>query len=146
MYDAILALTDGSRTAAAALDHAIALAERFDATVSLLAVVDPSRNPMAFGVREVAEIDRVADRVVADLIAAYDDHEVELRGDVRRGRPIEEVLAYAAAIDADLIVVGRSDAEEVATTALDRAADRLVRSASVPVTVVPEPVDGGAVE
>lgn len=140
MYDVILVPTDGSRAATAALDHAIAVAERFDAAVSLLAVVDPSRNPMAFGVREVAELDRAADRLVAELVAAYDGHDVELHGDVRRGRPTEEVLAYAEAIDADLIVVGRNGTEGTAT-GLGRTANRLARSALVPVVIVPEPID-----
>lgn len=146
MYDTILVPFDtgtddaADERAGAALAHAVGLAEHFDATIRVLAVVDPSRHPLAFGVGEVDAINRAAERLVDELVAAYDAHGVELQGDVRRGRPHEVALAYADETGADLIVVGRGSAEGAPETAWGRIAERLARLASVPIVVVPEPI------
>jgi len=141
VYDAILVPTDGREAATAALGHAVRLAKRLGAVVHVLAVVDPSRNPLSFGVKEVDELNRAADALVTELVATYDEHDVELRGTVRRGRPYEEALAYADEIPIDLIVVGRERVEGAPMTVLGRTADRLARSAPIPVAIVPGPSD-----
>lgn len=137
MYDAILAATDGSEQAEAALEHAIALGAATGATVHVVTVVETSDNPMKFGTAEVDELNRAAEEVVEDVVEAYDGQDVELRGDVRRGRPAEALREYAAEVGVDLIVVGERGADGVAGTILGSTADRLARTADVPVTIVP---------
>lgn len=139
----ILVPTDGSDAAGTALERGLQLAELDDATVHVLSVVDTTTNPMRFGVAEVAELDRATEELVDEIVDAYGDRDVEIRGSIRRGRPASTILAYAEENTIDLIVVGRTGRDGVADALLGSTADRLVRQASVPVIVVPanEPVD-----
>ncbi|WP_290813083.1 universal stress protein [Halovivax sp.] len=137
MYDAILAATDGSERAEAALAHAIELGAATGATVHVVTVVETSDNPMKFSTAEVDELNRTAEEIVDEIVAAYDGQDVEIRGDVRRGRPAEALLTYADEADVDLIVVGERGADGVSGALLGSTADRLARTADVPVTIVP---------
>ena len=137
MYDAILAGTDGSEAATKALEHAIELAAAVDATVHVVTVVETSGSPMTFTTEQVDELNRAASELVDRVVAAHDDQDVDIRGDVRRGRAAEALLAYADEADVDLIVVGERGADGVAEAILGSTADRLVQQADHPVTIVP---------
>ncbi|WP_254863874.1 universal stress protein [Halovivax gelatinilyticus] len=137
MFDTILVGTDGSDRAEAALDYAISLGAAVGATVHVVTVVETSENPMKFGTAEVDEINAAADAIVDEVVAAYDGEAVDIRGDVRRGRPTDALLAYANEIDAAMIVVGERGADGVTGALLGSTADRLARTADVPVTIVP---------
>ncbi len=136
-FESILIATDGSDQAKRALERAIAMAEPLEATVHVLAVVDTDRSPMTFDVETVGELEDAKERVVDEIVAAHDDHAVEVRGAVRRGRPAPEIVAYAEENAIDVIVVGRSGETGLAETLLGSTTDRVLRSASVPVVVVP---------
>ena len=137
MYDVILVGTDGSPEAEAAIDHAITLGAATGAVVHVVAVVDSSGSPMAFGIGEVDDINRAAEELVEDVRSVYRGEDVEIRGDVRRGEPAEALETYAADAGADLIVVGQRGAGGVTTSILGSTADRLARTATIPVTIVP---------
>ncbi len=143
MYDSFLVPTDGSDGAHTALEHAIALAEPIGAVVHVITVVDSAANSFAFGVDEVDELNRAAQRIVDELIDTYDGRDVAIRGTVRRGRPLRQILAYADEEEIDLIVVGRTGANGTARSLLGSTADRLIRSSSIPVTVVPSGTGAG---
>lgn len=136
MYDSILVATDGSDNARAALEHALDLAAAVDAVVHVVTVVDPD-SPMRFGVAEVEELDDAAQDVVDEIVRVYDDHDVEIRGDVRRGTPVETLLEYATESDADLIVAGQHGSGGLSDVLLGSTTDRLIRLSSIPVVVVP---------
>ncbi|TYL36541.1 universal stress protein [Natronococcus pandeyae] len=133
----ILVPTDGSDAAGTALERALQFAEPDDATVHVLSVVDTTTNPMRFGVAEVAELDRATEELVDEIVDAYGDRDVEIRGAIRRGRPASTILAYAEENEIDLLVVGRTGRDGVADALLGSTTDRLVRQASIPVIVVP---------
>ncbi|MDG5761726.1 universal stress protein [Natronococcus sp. A-GB1] len=136
----ILAPTDGSDAAEAALERALRFAELEGATVHVLSVVDTTANPMRFGVAEVADLDRARTKLVDDVVDACGDRtpELEVRGAVRRGRPAAAILEYAEEQAIDLLVVGRTGRGGVAEALLGSTADRLVRRAPIPVVVVPD--------
>ena len=137
MYRTILVPTDGSDTSRRALEHAVAIAERFGATVHLLGVVDPSRNPMLFGVDSAEELDDAVRSIVDEIAAVYEEGQIGIRGEVRRGRPHRAILRYADEEDVDLLVMGRTGEESLADALLGSTADRVVRYATVPVVLVP---------
>lgn len=141
----ILAPTDGSDAADAALERALRIADLEGATVHVLSVVDTTANPMRFGVAEVAELDRARTDLVDGIVDACGDRtpELEVRGAVRRGRPAETILEYAEEHAIDLLVVGRTGRGGVAEALLGSTADRLVRRSPIPVVVVP---DGGGTD
>lgn len=132
----ILVPTDGSAAADSALARALQLAERIEATVHILTVVDPA-NPLQFDVDDVVELDRAANRIVEETVEAATGREVDVQGAVRRGGPAETILDYAVENEIDMLVIGRTERGGVVETLLGSTADQLVRNASVPVVVVP---------
>ena len=133
MYDTVLVSTDGSEPANRATDHALDIASRFDADLHALYVVDTRR----YG------SDRISDSegVLGDLADQGREvlSDIELRADVdvtteiRRGRPSEEIDAYADEIDADLLVLGNRGLGGTAGGQIGSVAERVVRYANRPV-------------
>lgn len=137
MYDTILVPVDGSATSRRALHHALVLAADAGATLHVLAVAEPAANPLAFGVDDVVEIEAAVGDLVEALREEGAARGVTVKTDVRRGQPAEMILAYAAEIDADLVVVGRQGASADPDAAFGRVAERVARKSSAPVVLVP---------
>jgi nucleotide-binding universal stress UspA family protein len=122
MYEKILVPTDGSEATTEALEHALDLAERHDATVEALYVVDERKyNGMGPDRRDEARetLERKGERAV---------EEVAMRA---------VVVQHAQGTDVDVIVIGthgRSRHGHEAT--LGSVTRRVVENATVPVFVV----------
>ncbi|MFP8956924.1 universal stress protein [Natrialbaceae archaeon A-CW3] len=136
--DTILVGVDGSETARRALGRALSLAEQYDASVFVLSVVDPDGTPLTFDVETVDELEQTKRHLVDDIVAEYDSHTVEVSGVIRRGRPADVIRQFAENHDVDLIVLGRSGHGPITEALLGSTADRVIRTSSVPVVVVPE--------
>lgn len=67
-----------------------------------------------------------------------------VRTALRRGRPAEAILGYAADRDADLIAMGTHGRTGLDRFPLGSTAERVVRHADVPVVTVPLAARGGA--
>ena len=109
MYDRILVPTDGSDHADRAFDRAVELADRTDATLSLLHVVDTAR----IGEPALSSAELVVDQREDDGTAllkglAERAHGRGLETDLHNchGEPSHEIRQYAAEVDADLVVMG----------------------------------------
>lgn len=139
MYQTILVPIDGTEASRNALRHASTIAKGSDATIALLAVIEPSGNPMAFTADTIEEIDQEL-RELVDAVATVDDPiDVDVRANVRRGHsPHETVLDFVDEIDADLVVLGRTGTRSLPRAILGSTTDRIVRLSEVPVVVVPE--------
>ncbi|MWV65505.1 universal stress protein [Halorubrum sp. JWXQ-INN 858] len=132
MYDVILVATDGSDPANRAITAALEHAERFGATLHAVYVVD---------------IDRYVEPLLSDADVAK--REVEAWGSERleevteqgrslgvevvtrccHGKPSKEIINYADAIDADLVVIGYQGYAHADTDHIGSVADRVVRNA-----------------
>ncbi len=139
MYDSILVATDGSEAAATAVDHAVALADRFDAGLYGVAVVD-ERTDYDTGIVDPEEArahleERAADWL-EDLEARAREDGLEVETAVRSGVPHEEILAYAAEIGADPIVIGSRGRSSFKGALLGSTVDRVVRTTDRSVLVV----------
>ena len=145
MYDTILIPTDGSDVATTAGRYGLVLAERFDATVHVLSVVDPDR----FATGAVGDVDdlirrqreRLHDRAwtVVDRLAA--ESPVPTETHVVEGRPS---AALASAIDdygTDLVAMGTHGRSGVDRYLFGSLAERTLRTAHVPVIAVRTPAD-----
>lgn len=141
MYETILVGTDGSKAAEAALAHAIDIAESLGAAVHVLTVVDTNESPFRFGVEEVDAIDRASTELIDDIVAAHEDSDVTIRGEVRRGRPEQTIVEYADSIGADVIVVGQQGEADLEDRLLGSTTDRIARLTNVPLIVVPNVTD-----
>lgn len=136
MVERILVPTDGSETAASAMDAAVAMAERDDAEVHVLNVVnsryyDTSIDSAVAPLRERGEgyVAELADRAEAAGVAVVTTVEV--------GRPARTILAYAADEDVDLIVMGTTGRGDLQRRLLGSVTEFVVTHADVPVHVVP---------
>jgi len=99
VYSSIVVGTDGSPTAEVAVNHAIGLAVLCGAPLTVTLAHEPDDDP---------EEDTGA-RVAAILTSAHQQAAsfgVTVRTEARVGKPVEAILAAAAANGADLVVVG----------------------------------------
>ena len=136
----LLVPTDGSDTAAAALDVGIDLALTDSSTLQLLSVIDTSlfgselqADQYAEGLSETAsEIvtdarDRATAAGVTDVVTAVEEDESVVAG----------IQSYAADADSDCIVVGTHGRTGLDRYLLGSVTETLIRTTSIPVLVVP---------
>ncbi|RQG93803.1 universal stress protein [Natrarchaeobius chitinivorans] len=138
MYHDLLLATDGSDGARRATQHAVSLANRLDATVHVLSVVEegPHSSEKRDELRSDPEQEATEAVEAAERVATAEG--VDVTTAIRSGVPQEEILDAADATGADLIVVGT-----VGRTGLDQlivgsVAEEVVRHATVPVVTVRE--------
>ncbi|GGL64982.1 universal stress protein [Halocalculus aciditolerans] len=141
MYDRILVATDGSEHALAAAREALGLAETHDAIVYALYVVETSTSWLAVSKNEVTDALRdvgidAGKTALADVESLAADRDVDLVTELGEGSADEEILAYAAEIDADLAVMGTHGREGVRRRLVGSVAERVVRDAPMPVLTV----------
>lgn len=141
MVDRVLLPVDDSPGSTAAVEHALSVYP--DASFVLLHVVDPRLWISTDEYGEVYYAEETQDAVVdeADDLLAAARKTVEAAGrpveTVRvLGRPATEIVAYAGENDVDAIVMGSHGRRGLDRVLLGSVAERVVRRASVPVTVV----------
>lgn len=135
MYDDVLFPTDGSGDANRALEHALEVAERFDATLHVVFVAnvgeeaDDQTRRRAKGPGEAALV------AIDDAAREYG---LDVRTVVREGRPARELLAYAESAPVDVIVMGTHgrDGTDRPRRLLGGVTDHIVRTSDVPVMTV----------
>jgi nucleotide-binding universal stress UspA family protein len=139
VYDRVLVPTDGSEAANAAAAHAIDIAERYDATVHTLYVVDVRMSPISTGMDREAVLD-LLDRSDRQPTAAIRDRAetagVTVVEAVRLGVPHETIRAYVADEDIDLVVMGTHGRTGLERALLGSVTERVLRSGDVPVLTV----------
>jgi len=147
-YSRILLPTDGSANAEATIRHGAALADRYDATVHALNVVDIQAAGGAFNAGGLNEtfIERLeengcdaVDSVVDDLEEMVPDVAVEPA--VERTDSFDGVAAglreYVSNHDIDLVVMGSHGRSNLKRQLLGSVTSQLLRTVSVPVLVTP---------
>jgi len=139
MYDRILVPTDGSPSMQTVVDHALELANVHDATVHGLYVVDTGN----FATLPVETTwDGVAGLLREEGEQAMSEFE-EMAGDapvetaITEGNPSSEIVDYALEHGCDTVVMGTHGRGGIDRLLLGSVAERVVRSAPVPVVTVP---------
>jgi nucleotide-binding universal stress UspA family protein len=147
MYERILIPTDGSETAERAVDEALAVAERFDAKVHALYVVDTDAVDVGLGTEQVdrirsglfGEMDELEDRARKATGYVADrgrERGVAVEEQFRGGRPHEVIADFAEDHDVDLIVLGSHGRSGIRRMLLGSVTERLLRSTHRSVLVV----------
>ncbi|MFB6133996.1 MAG: universal stress protein [Halanaeroarchaeum sp.] len=136
MIDTVVIATDGSESVERAVAVALDLADRFDASVHALSVVDESE--VASAPEEVRERLREAleshgESAVADVKSEADRSVLTA---VREGRPPAEISAYAREVDADVVATGTRGRHGENRFLIGSVAERVVRTCPVPVLTV----------
>lgn len=136
MFDTLVIATDGSESVTRCVDVAVDLADRFDAAVHALYVVDES------------EVDSAPTELQDDLQTALETQSeaaletVRERADgpvttaVRQGRPADEISTYAQEVDADVVATGCRGRHGEHRFLIGSVAERVVRTCPVPVLSV----------
>ena len=136
MFETILIATDGSDSVGRAVTVALEFADRFDATVHVLSVVDAGEvesSPDSVRDQLRAALSEQADEALS-AVAASTDQPVETV--VREGRPATEISDYAAEIDADVVATGTRGRHGENRFLIGSVAERVVRTCPVPVLTV----------
>jgi len=136
MFETILIATDGSDSVRRAVAVALDLADRFDATVHALSVVDANEvdsSPETVREQLRTALSEQADEALSSIAAAT-DQPVETA--VREGRPATEISTYAREIDADVVATGTRGRHGENRFLLGSVAERVVRTCPVPVLTV----------
>lgn len=138
MLDSILIATDGSKKASKVVDHGLDLAERFDAEVHAIYVVETEASYiLTVGVsdKEMEEYRAYGEETVEGVVDRAEERGLEGVGVVKTGKIAAEIVDYADEADVDGVVVGRSGRGEIEKY-LGSAAEKIVRMSPKPVTVV----------
>ena len=148
MYDRILLPTDMSAGVDQAIEHAIDAAQRYDAELHVLYVVDADAYSSYPGDEYVHEfegletaLEQAGEEAIEEIIAETDEAGVETVTAIRHGVPHEEILEYIGEGDVDLTVIGSKNRSGEYRRLLGSVADRVVNMAEGPVTVVKTPVE-----
>lgn len=136
MYDTILVPTDGSTGARVALDHAIELADTYDAAIHSLFVVKPVHGGELGGDGLIERLRSEGRRVTEDATATVEEHGLVAERAVRTGTIHRVVLDYADEHDADLIVMGTHGRTGLDRYLLGSVTEKVVRLADLPVLTV----------
>ena len=140
-YRNVLVPTDGSERARDALDRAVALAGRADATVHVLSVVGGG----AVGLEGYAGADAIAEETeatVAEAAATVEDAGVEAVEAVEVGSAAARgIRAYVDENEIDVVVMGTQGRTGLERYLLGSVAERTVRTSPVPVLTVSDPGD-----
>lgn len=136
MIDTVVIATDGSESVGRAVDVALDLARRFDASVHALYVVDSNEvdsSPEAL--RE--DLHDALERAGADALSDISERGgPDVTTAVREGRPAAEIERYAREHDADIVATGTRGRHGEHRFLIGSVAERIVRSCPVPVLTV----------
>ena len=143
MYDRILLPTDGSKGVDRAIDHAVAAAGRYDATLHVLYVVDSdvvnaySGDEFVDGAEGASEtLEELGREALAAVAAHAEEAGVETVTELVYGVPHERILAYINDEDVDLTVMGSKTRSGDYRRMLGSVTERVSRQSTAPVSIV----------
>jgi len=136
MIDTVVIATDGSESVERAVAIAVDLANRFDATVHALYVVDTDEvdsSPETLQTELHTALERTGDEAVAKVRERTGRQVITA---VREGNPTAEITDYAREHDADVVAMGTRGRHGEHRFLIGSVAERLVRTCPVPVLTV----------
>ncbi len=138
----ILVGCDFSSDSVLALEHAISLAQEFQAELHLLHVLEPSQRSSDFPAmakgdeHRLEEVREHLESRLAAMVPAEACHWCAPKTAVRMGKPFEELIRYAASHEIDMIVLGIRGHGLIETLMVGSTTDRIVRQCPCPVLTV----------
>jgi nucleotide-binding universal stress UspA family protein len=137
-YGDVLIPTDGSDAASAAVEHGLAIAERYNGTVHALSVVDLSSLAGSYdvgpGISTVLDAwSEDCERAVGTVAEAAERRNVDVVTEVVQGTPYRAITDYADEAGIDLITMGTHGRTGVERYLVGSVTERVVRTGDVPV-------------
>jgi len=136
MFDTVVVATDGSDSVKRAVDVALDLADRFEADIHALSVIDASE--VDASPSQLQDEFRTALETTADAaLGTVEERATQaVTTEIREGRPAAEICEYAREVDADVIATGTRGRHGENRLLLGSVAERIVRTSPVPVLTV----------
>ena len=140
MYSSVVVPLDGSRLAEGVLPHVVEVTRGRGSRIHLLSVVASARggsgevnDSVANGrARPNGEMAAYLQGIAAQLEPATAEVQVEIRS----GRQADEILSFAAEVDADLIAMSTHGRSGIGRWVFGSVADRILRRSRCPVLLV----------
>jgi nucleotide-binding universal stress UspA family protein len=143
VFGHILIATDFTESARCALDLAVEMSRKFEADLTLVHCWEAPSYAYGGGlyvpVDLITPIERAANRALEEALTELRKRIPGAKSVLRSGAAWEEILLAAAAIQADLIVVGTHGRRGLNRALLGSVAEKVVRMASMPVLTVHGP-------
>ena len=139
MFDQIVIAYDDSPGARKALETAVKLAAAGRAELTAVAVEAhlPHYAATVGEVEEERAVEEQSCRRWLTAASAYaDEHQLDLRTEIRAGHPAQEIIHAADAHHADLLVVGHSGHSAVWGRLVETTAERVARHAHCSILIV----------
>lgn len=137
MYDRIVVPTDGSHAVRKAVQHAINLAQQFDAELLPIYVIDQRMSYHGiFSSEDMQKFQGLGQEAVEYVEELAADADVEASSAVRTGVPYRTITQFAEDTEADLIVMGTHGRTGIERLVLGSTAENVVRTAETPVMTV----------
>jgi nucleotide-binding universal stress UspA family protein len=145
MYEDILVPTDGSEGTDKAAEHALDIAEKYDATAHVVYVVNTSAYstlPADSNWESItAALEDEGKEATGEIVERMHDADVDAVPSVEEGIPHKTILEYADNNDIDLIVMGTHGKSGLDRLLLGSVTEKVVRASETPVLTV-RMVDG----
>ncbi|MCB9186383.1 MAG: universal stress protein [Flavobacteriales bacterium] len=139
--DRILVPTDFSETANLAINHALDVAKRFNAEISLIHVLEKGAYQGIFAPSrktEFNELESAQARLQEDANRIEEEHGINVTQEVVSGRIYEEIVRAADEVGADMIVMGTHGASGWEEFFVGSNAFKVVTQSSCPVLSIQE--------
>jgi nucleotide-binding universal stress UspA family protein len=137
----ILFPTDFSDTSSAALGHALMLADRFDAVLTMLHAASPNETAKDLRFPELHpaadNIEYFLEEQLTEIIGAAPRRKLRVDRVVHQNKdPVKEICAFADANEIDLIIMGTHGRTGLSHLLSSSVTEHVVRSANCPVMTV----------
>lgn len=136
MYSRILLPTDGSAHARAAVDSALSLAEKYDADIHVVHVINTRKYDTSIE-SQIAPLRKKGRRYLEQMEEDMAGADVLVTTSLEMGRPGRVLLEYADEHGIDLVVMGTRGRGGLPRRLLGSVTNHLVAHADIPVHVVP---------
>ena len=154
MYKKILLPTDGSDNSKRANKHALWIADKSDADIVIMYVVEPHFPELATGLplstlptpdeRFYEEIRNEGKQILENFKQELEDVQCKgickntnLKSIITEGKPSNEIVTILNKEDVDLVVMGASGRHGLDRFVIGSVTERVVRNAKKPVMVIP---------